>query len=98
MRTREAMGGWASGSAVVGRRSCNGGARPWQGIRELGHVGARMASMVRARSPGGSMDEQEQREEDGRKGARSRCPDGCEGTSRGARQPWEAPVPKGGGA
>jgi hypothetical protein len=47
MRTREAMGGWASGSAVVGRRSCNGGARPWQGIRELGHVGARMASMVR---------------------------------------------------
>jgi hypothetical protein len=31
-----------------------------------------------------------------RDGARSRCPDGREGTSRGARRPWEAPVPMGG--
>jgi hypothetical protein len=33
-----------------------------------------------------------------RDGARSRCPDGREGTSRGARRPWEAPMPMGGGA
>ena len=81
------LGMEGKGQRVPWQSSKRGGERrqgrmPWMGERDA-VPGAR--TEVNGRGHQGSMGEQEQREEDGRRGAQSRCPDGREGTSRGAR-------------
>jgi hypothetical protein len=91
------LGMEGKGQRVPWQSSKRGGERrqgrmPWMGERDA-VPGAR--TEVNGRGHQGSMGEQEQREEDGRRGARSRCPDGVHdrgGASRDARRPWGPPA------
>jgi hypothetical protein len=108
---RADRGEWApelqhGSSSAMGR--CRGNSPRGRGRKQWRSQGASMAGNKGARPCGssdgvhgegrghqGSMGEQEQREEDGRRGARSRCPDGVHdrgGASRDARRPWGPPA------